>query len=81
MGVKLFDSLDSVQRAAYKDLIALLDNGSLLSDKEKKGKCEDSFRDDELLACSEKTNGTHFTGIFMMFFVINYKFEAISHSL
>jgi len=26
---------DSVQRAAYKDLVALLDDGSLLTDKEK----------------------------------------------
>ena len=36
--------LDSVQRAAYKDLVALLDEGSLLTDKEKIAKCEDSFR-------------------------------------
>ena len=36
--------LDSVQRAAYKDLVALLDDGSLLTDKEKIAKCEPSFR-------------------------------------
>ena len=39
-----FAFLDSVQRAAYKDLVALLDDGSLLTDKEKIAKCEDSFR-------------------------------------
>jgi len=54
---------DSVQRAAYKDLVALLDDGSLLTDKEKIAKCEDSFRGDRLLAATEKTNGTNFSEI------------------
>lgn len=54
---------DSVQRGAYKDLVALLQDGTLMSDEEKKAKCEKSFRGDRLIDCSDKTNGTNFTEI------------------
>jgi len=54
---------DSVQRGAYKDLVALLDDGSLLTDQEKKAKLEASFRGDHLLARTEAHNNTNFTEI------------------
>lgn len=54
---------DSVQRAAYKDLVALLDDGSLLNEKEKKGKLEESFRGDCMLARTQAHNNTNFSEI------------------
>ena len=54
---------DSVQRGAYKDLVALLADGALLTDQEKKAKLEQHFRGDHLLARTEAHNNTNFTEI------------------
>jgi len=54
---------DSVQRGAYKDLVALLEDGTLLSESEKIAKCEPHFRTDKLIAATEASNGTNFSEV------------------
>jgi len=54
---------DSVQRGAYKDLVALLEDGTLMTDSEKIAKCERTFRNDNLIGKTEATNGTNFSEV------------------
>jgi len=54
---------DSVQRGMYKDLVALLHDGHLMGDAEKRAKGEPSYRTDHLLNVSELTNNTNFTEV------------------
>ncbi|CAG5094640.1 Oidioi.mRNA.OKI2018_I69.XSR.g13735.t1.cds [Oikopleura dioica] len=51
---------DSVQRCVYKDLIALLEDGCMMTEKEKRAKLEPCYRGDRLVAETEACNGTHF---------------------
>lgn len=54
---------DSVQRGMYKDLVALLHDGHLMGEAEKRAKGEDSYRTDKCLNISELTNNTNFTEV------------------
>ena len=54
---------DSVQRGMYKDLVALLNDGSFMTSEEKRAKGEDSYRNDVLLNISALSNNTNFTEV------------------
>ena len=54
---------DSVQRGMYKDLVALLNDGSFMTSEEKRAKGEDTYRNDTLLNVSALTNNTNFTEV------------------
>lgn len=51
---------DSVQRCVYKDLIALLEDGCLMTENEKRSKMESCYRGDRVVACTKAHNGTNF---------------------
>lgn len=51
---------DSVQRCVYKDLIALLEDGCLMTENEKRSKMESCYRGDRVVACTQAHNGTNF---------------------
>ncbi|CBY08399.1 unnamed protein product [Oikopleura dioica] len=51
---------DSVQRCVYKDLIALLEDGCLMTESEKRSKMEHCYRGDRVVACTQAHNGTNF---------------------
>ncbi|CBY43121.1 unnamed protein product [Oikopleura dioica] len=44
---------DSVQRCVYKDLIALLEDGCLMTESEKRSKMEHCYRGDRVVACRD----------------------------
>jgi len=54
---------DSVQRGMYKDLVALVHDGHLMGDAEKRAKGEQCYRGDYCLNISELTNQTNFTEV------------------
>lgn len=54
---------DSVQRAMYKDFIALLHNAEMLTKDELKAASENTIRGDTLLYTTDKHNGTSFCEI------------------
>ena len=50
----------SIKRCVYKDLIALLEDGCLMTENEKRSKMESCYRGDRVVACTKAHNGTNF---------------------